>query len=270
MNPVNELYRYLLDLSGGTHLGAALVAGVFAAIMTSIGGLIAVIPGVPKDRRQLDLLVDVGLSFSSGVMIVASFTSLLLPSIESYGFSETLAGFLLGALSIHVANKIIPHEHLIKGYEGPQRIAEKIRTAWLVAVAILIHNLPEGLSIGAASAYSASDGLILGIAIGLQDFPEGSAVAIPILAATGSRLLAAGVASLSGFSEVAMALVAVLAGEASVAALPYLMGFGAGAMVYVVSHEALPESHRAGHEGFATLGFFAGFIVMLALDTMLG
>ncbi len=270
MNPVEVVYKVLADASGGTGLGAAVAASLFAALMTSLGGLLAVLIGVPRSRAHLDLLVDVGLSFSSGVMIVASFTSLLLPSIEAYGFSRTIVGFLLGAIAIHFTNKFLPHEHIIKGYEGPRRVAEKIKTAWLVAVAILIHNLPEGLSIGAASAYSPPHGIILGIAIGLQDFPEGSAVAIPILAATGSRLLALGVSVASGLSEVVMALAAVLAGEASIAALPYLMGFGAGSMVYVVSHEALPESHRAGHEGPATVGFFAGFIVMLLLDTMLG
>jgi len=256
-------------------VAAALLGGLFAASATSLGALAAVL--VPASRMSsasgLALVLDVGMAFSSGVMIVASFTSLLLPAIQLGGLARATAGFIGGAAAIHVINKVVPHEHIVKGYEGPHVHADmkrKLVAAWLVAMAIIIHNIPEGMTIGSAAAYELSKGLAVSIAIGVQDVPEGLAVSLPVLAATGRRGLAVGLGVLSGVSELAVAVPTAALGVAAARMLPYLLGFGAGAMVYVVSHEALPESHRSGHEGKATLGFFAGFLVMLALDSALG
>ncbi|MCE4628158.1 MAG: ZIP family metal transporter [Desulfurococcales archaeon] len=246
---------------------AALMGGV-AALLTSLGGVLVLFLG-PR-RIGTDLLIDLGLGFSSGVMIVASFTSLLLPAIERSGPVLPVAGLVVGATSIHLLNDLVPHEHLVKGYEGPSELRNKLRTAWLVAMAIIIHNIPEGIAIGATSAYSPELAVATGLAIGIQDIPEGLAVALPVYASTGRRLPAVGLAVLSGVSELLVAVPsAVLAGLSSLV-LPFAMGFGAGAMVYVVSHESIPETHRSGHEDKATLAFFAGFILMLLLDTMLG
>ena len=243
----------------------------YAATMTTLGSLPVVAVRAkrrPGDDGILEDLIDVGLGFSSGVMIVASFTSLLLPSIEGGGISIALPGFIAGALAVALVNEVIPHEHIFKGFEGWRWARRKIKAAWLVALAIIIHNFPEGYSIGVSSAYNVVDGVRVGLAIGLQDVPEGLAVALPILAITGSRFLAVLVASLSGLSEVVAAMGAALAFTDS--RLLYLgLSSAAGAMVYVVSHEAIPESHRSGSEKKATVGFFLGFIVMLYLDTVI-
>jgi ZIP family zinc transporter len=219
---------------------------------------------------RLERLLDVGMGFSSGVMIVAAFTSLLLPAMDLAGLLVPLAGFVLGAASIFMVNELFPHEHIVKGYEGPEHLRRKIKAAWLVAIAIVIHNLPEGMAIGVSTVYDTAEGVAVGIAIGTQDFPEGLAVSLPVYASTGSLALAVVIAALSGLSEVATAALAALVAEASVAVLAGALAFASGAMVYVVSHEALPESHRSGHEKPATLGFFAGFIMMLVLDVALG
>ena len=261
--PLEELASRLASLEPWV---AASLLGLLVAGLTSLGGLAAVL--VPAVRREV--MIDVGLGFSSGVMIVASFTSLLLPAIDMGGFYRALAGFLAGVAAVRVLERLTPHQHIVKGVEGPRSLAEKIRAAWLVALAIIIHNFPEGMAVGFSTVADPREGLAVGLAIGLQDVPEGAAVALPLLAAGNSRARALGAAVLSGLSEAATSAAAGLLGQAHAWVLPYALAFAAGAMVYVVSHEAIPESHRSGHEGKATLGFTLGFIVMLWLDTTLG
>jgi len=255
----------LMHLSERGPVWVALVMSGLAMALTSLGGFGVLF--LRGGEERLPLLIDVGLGFSSGVMVAASFTSLLVPAIDSYGALRPLAGVVLGALTVHAVNELVPHEHLVKGYEGPPSGLRKLKAAWLVALAIIIHNLPEGLSIGAASAYSARTGFTVGLAIAIQDIPEGLAVSVPVYASGGSLGRALLYAWLSGLSEMAMAVPAAYLTEVSVRLLPYALGFGAGAMLYVVSHEAIPETHRSGHEGKATLAFFAGLILMAALDT---
>ncbi len=248
-------------------VAVAAVMGGFAALMTSLGSLIVVL----TRGRVSPRLLDVGLGFSSGVMTVASFTSLLLPAVDIAGSVwPPLAGFLAGAATIALLHRLLPHEHpFTEKYEGPEW-GRKLRAAWLVALAIIIHNIPEGMAIGASAAYSAAVGVATGIAIGLQDVPEGLAVSLPVLAATGRVWYSVWIGVLSGLSELAVAVPTALLGTAARRLLPLLLGFGAGAMMYVVSHEALPESHRSGYENEATIGFFAGFILMFLLDSLLG
>ena len=244
----------------------AAILGSFAAFTTSLGGLVILFL-----RREVSpRVLDVGLGFSSGVMTVASFTSLLLPAIDlAKGPTIPLAGFIVGAVAIAMLHRVLPHEHpFAEKYEGPEW-GRKLRAAWLVALAILIHNIPEGMAIGASTAYNIDTGIATGVAIALQDFPEGLAVALPVLAATRRKGLAIAIAVLSGVSELVVAVPTALLGSLAAHSLPFLLGLGAGAMIYVVSHEALPESHRSGYENEATLGFFIGFIVMLLLDTLL-
>ena len=269
---VEALADALLGLAGGDPLRTALVMTLFAAFMTTLGGLL-VVPLRLTGRLSQDKLafwLDVGMGFSSGVMIVASFTSLLLPALEIASPGVVLPSFVLGAIAIHVLNAVIPHEHLVKGYEGPPGFYRKLRAAWLVAMAIILHNLPEGMAIGASSIYDPVEGVLVGLAIGTQDFPEGLAVALPVLASTGRLSTALVVAVFSGLSEVVSGFSVALLALAVPGLLAASLAFAAGAMVYVVSHEALPESHRSGHEKPATLGFFLGFLVMLYLDTQLG
>ncbi len=270
MSLIRGLLEFLLGVAGEDRVLTALVLSIFAASLTTLGSVLVLFIRRPKEIEKSSLILDVGMAFSSGIMTVASFTSLLLPAIELSGIMEPLLGFLVGAMSIYTLNRLIPHEHFIRGYEGPQWGIRKLKAAWLVALAIIIHNLPEGMAIGASTALDPREGGIVGIAIGIQDFPEGLAVALPVAIATGNRLLAVLVGAISGASEILTSLLAVIGGVYSVDLLPFLLGFGAGAMMYVVSHEALPESHRTGHEENATIGFFLGFIVMLYLDSTLG
>jgi len=255
--------------AGGSPIMLALIMSGIAMTLTTLGGLPILFISKPEGDR-FGLLIDLGLGFSSGVMIVASFTSLLLPAMDIGGPARPLAGLLLGAITVHVINNAVPHEHLVKGFEGPREALRKLKAAWLVALAIIIHNIPEGVSIGASSAYNPAVGVVTGLAIGIQDIPEGFAVALPVYASTGRKWYALFLAFLSGLSELVFAVPAALVASYSLALLPLVMGFGAGAMVYVVSHEAIPETHRTGNEDKATLAFFTGFVVMLLLDTLLG
>ncbi len=263
------LVGLVVEASGGSSVLAAFYSSLVAALLTSIGALLIVFVKRPRDMESSSAILDVGMGFSSGVMVVASFTSLLLPAIEVGGVYRALLGFISGALAVYGLNRVIPHEHFVKGYEGPVWGLRKLRSAWLVALAILIHNLPEGLSIGASTVYDVREGVVMGVAIGLQDLPEGLAVSLPVAVVSGSKMLGFLVGVVSGLSEVVTAVLASILGASSAYLLPYILGFGAGAMMYVVSHEALPESHRTGHEGKATLGFFLGFLVMIYLDTTL-
>ncbi len=266
---MNGLLQGVVSLTGGNRVLAAALMSSFAMTMTTLGSFFIFLLKKTYSERGFSLLLDTGMGFSSGVMLVASFTSLLIPAISDYGVWAPLIGFLLGALTVHVVNKLIPHEHFIKGYEGPMRGVRKLKAAWLIAFAVIIHNFPEGIAIGAASAYSIANGIATGIAIGVQDVPEGLAVSLPVYASTGKRGKALFLGFLSGFTEFVMAVIAAFLSSYSIPLLPYTMGFGAGAMVYVVSHEALPETHRTGHENLATLFFMIGFILMLLLDTLI-
>ncbi len=244
----------------------ALLAGGVAALLTSLGAVVAV--PLYWFGGRVDRLLDAGLGFSSGVMLVASFTSLLLPAIESWGVWLPLLGFLLGALVMGLVHRLVPHEHLLKGVvDGPAGLGSKLEAAVLVALAIIIHNLPEGLAIGFASLYDPRAGWLMGLAIGVQDVPEGLAVTLPLLAVSRgwARPLMVGV--LSGVSEWVAAVAAALLGVEEL--LPVLMGFGAGAMIFVTIREAVPEAFRGGYEDVATVGFLAGFSLMLVLDTLL-
>jgi len=243
----------------------ALVLGLIPALMTSLGGLAGLI-GVRGREEHL----DVGLGFSAGVMVVASFTSLLLPAIELGGVSLVTVGFLAGVALIVLLDRIIPHEHLLKGYEGPLFMRDRMKHVWLVTMAILIHNLPEGLAVGSSSVVSSSVGLATAIAIGIQDIPEGFAVSFPIAIAGKSKKRALGISALSGLSETLMAVMAALLSSTTTSLLVLTLSLAAGSMIYVVSHEVIPETHRYGHESLSTLGFMSGFIVMLWLDTILG
>ncbi|MEB3755522.1 MAG: ZIP family metal transporter [Desulfurococcales archaeon] len=258
------------NISGGNPVILALIMSSIAAMLTTIGALPILYIGRKGTGKRLDLILDIGLGFSSGVMIVASFTSLLLPAIDLSGFIKPSIGFMIGAGTIWSINKLVPHEHFIKGYEGPKSMLSKTKTAWLVATAIIIHNLPEGMAIGLSAVYSLGLGIATGLAIGFQDIPEGLAVALPVALITGSAWKGVFYGMLSGLSEVVLAIPAAYIGIKGLWMMPYLLGFGSGAMVYVVSHEALPESHRTGHENEATLGFFIGFLLMLYLDTVFG
>lgn len=241
----------------------ALVLGLIPAFLTSIGGVMGLI-GVRGSEKHLDL----GLGFSAGIMTVTSFTSLLLPAIKIEGFSTVFAGFVSGVILVVVLNKFIPHEHLMKGYEGPAATKARIERVWLLVFAILIHNIPEGLAVGSASGVGLSEGLLTALAIGLQDAPEGFAVSFPIATATKNVRKALLIAVLSGLSETLMSVAVAHVATSSTTLLALTLSLAGGSMIYVVSHEVIPETHRHGHERLSTVGFLTGFLTMLWLDTM--
>ncbi|ABL79174.1 ZIP family metal transporter [Thermofilum pendens] len=243
---------------------ASLAMGLFVAFTTSLGA-VPVLFG-KKAWRHFTL----ALSFSAGVMLVSSFTSLILPALEATrSFALVSSGILLGVLAIMAVDRLVPHEHLLKGYEGPPEGRRLLKKSWLIALAVIIHNIPEGLAVGTSIAYSVPLGVATGLAIGLQDIPEGFAVAFPMAQVAGPRKgLAYGV--LSGLSETLMAVLGAYFFTVFSALLPIGMSFSGGAMLYVTVKEVVPEIYREqSGEYAATAGFLLGFLLMLFLDSML-
>lgn len=258
----------------------ALLAGTFTWGVTLIGaGLVWFVKSI--ERRLLDAM----LGFAAGVMIAASFWSLLSPAIELAEQSSPLPawlvvtiGFLVGGLSLFGIDRILPHLHP----DLPMDQAEGLHTSWkrsvLLVLAITLHNIPEGLAVGVAfgalgAGYpgaSLAGAIALAIGIGLQNFPEGAAVALPLRREGLPRWQAFLAGQASALVEpVAAVLGAWLVTSVSVL-LPYALAFAAGAMIFVVIEELVPESQTGGFSDIATLGTLAGFTVMMILDVALG
>ncbi|TJZ77632.1 ZIP family metal transporter [Chitiniphilus eburneus] len=258
---------------GGPAMSGALVGGLVAAAATALGTLPVLLSQRLSERTQ-----DTLFGFGAGVMLAASAFSLVVPGIaaaESLGAGPWQAGsivgasILLGGALLLLLDRLLPHEHFIKGVEGPQALA--LRRAWLFVFAIALHNLPEGLAIGVAFAGTdptSAGALATGIAI--QDVPEGLVVAAALLAVGYSRALSVGLGMASGLVEPVGAVFGAAVVSHSAALLPWGLGFAAGAMLFVISHEIIPESHRKGHEVYATGGLMVGFVIMMVLDTALG
>lgn len=240
------------------------LGGLVITFLNAVGALLVLL--WPKPPSQA---VNAMLGFAAGVMLTASFTSLILPGIEEGGLFPVVVGIALGALFLTVADRVVPHLHLERGREGLH--GERLRAVWLFILAITLHNLPEGLAVGVGlGSGDLARGLQLVLAIGLQNIPEGLAVAASALSAgMGSTFYAGIVGIRAGLVEIPMAVLGALAVEVARPLLPYAMGFAAGAMLYVISDEIIPETHRQGHERLATLGFLLGAVAMLALDVAL-
>ncbi len=266
-NFIQNLADWMLSVSNGEIMWVAFYAGLFVAIMTSLGAMVAIFA-----RRIPEEGVDFSLSFAAGVMIVASFTSLILPAIESTdSFAPAGIGIALGVLLIYAIDRLLPHEHLVKGYEGPKSMKNRLRKVWLLVIAVIIHNLPEGMAVGTSLVYNLEVGLVTAIAIGIQDFPEGTVVSLPLATLQKKRLQPILMGILSGFAEMAMVLLGAYFFTLFSWLLPYGLGMAGGAMLYVTVKEMIPEIYESEkNETLVTLGFFAGFYVMLLLDSMLG
>lgn len=250
-----------------------LMGGMVAAIATTLGAAPAV-AGKRMSQRTSDMM----LGFAAGVMLSAAYFSLILPGIaiaeESSGsvwIAATIAavGVALGAGFVAFLNQSIPHEHFKSGPEGGADHA-KVARIWLFVIAIAIHNFPEGLSIGVAFGVGQANGLSVMTGISLQDIPEGLAVAVALIGLGYSRLRAVYVTALTGLVEPVGALLGVVAVSVSSALLPWGLTFAAGAMLYVISHEIVPETHRSGHQNWATAGLIFGLVLMMFLDVTLG
>ena len=254
----------------------ALIGGSVAALATALGTL-----PVLFSQRLSDRVQDTLLGFGAGVMLAASAFSLIIPGLNAakeiglFGGGSWAAGgviataLLLGAGTLMLIDQVLPHEHFIKGREGQS--AGKLRRTWLFVFAIILHNLPEGLAIGVG--YAGNDPVrayALATGISIQDIPEGLVIAVALLTAGYGRLLSVGIGVVSGLVEPIGAVLGAGIVSHSAVLLPWGLGFAAGAMLFVISHEIIPESHRKGHEKFATAGLMIGFVLMMLLDTALG
>jgi len=240
-------------------LGSA--ASLIAGLATGAGAL-----PVLFVRKVSDKLLDVMLGFSAGVMLAATFFSLLIPSISLGSIWIAILGIVLGAAALHLADRLIPHFHPALGTEGPSSRLSKV---WLFALAITIHNFPEGLAVGVSfGTGDIAAGLVVAIAIGLQNMPEGLAVALPLLREGYTRRKSLWYGTLTGLIEPVGGILGVALVSVFHTVLPWALAFAAGAMIFVVSDEIIPESHRKGFEREATFGLIAGFIVMMLLDNL--
>jgi ZIP family zinc transporter len=245
------------------------LASFLAGLMTAAGAL-PVLFGRSVSQRWNDVL----LGFAAGVMLAASFLSLIIPGVEAakliYGGARlaaliAVAGVLLGAAFVALLNEWIPHEHFFQGRQGPMPGA--LARIWLFVLAITIHNLPEGLAVGVGfGGGDMARGTTLAIGIGLQNAPEGLAVALALLSCGYTKNYAFGIAGLTGLVEPVAGLLGAYAVSLSQLVLPWALTFAAGAMIYVISHEIIPDTHRHGFENEATAGVAVGLVVMMFLD----
>jgi ZIP family zinc transporter len=258
-NRVNLHYAFLGGLSG------------FGA--TALGAIVAIVLRDITARTQ-----DIMLGFAAGMMLAASSFSLILPGIESaqsicdnklLAACVVVLGLGLGVALMIGLERFVPHEHLESGRKGPE--AQRFNRVWLFVLAITLHNLPEGMAIGVSFANGDMKvGLPLTTAIAIQDVPEGLAVALALRVTGICAMRAALIAVGSGLMEPLGSLVGLGISTGFALGYPVALGLAAGAMIFVVSHEVIPETHRNGHEMPATLGLMLGFGVMMFLDTALG
>lgn len=244
---------------------------LLAALGTLATGLATGVGALPTlvTVRIGDKFLDGMLGFAAGVMLAATSFSLLIPAIEAGGVWVTVAGVLIGAAFVALMDRVVPHIHFISGAEGPPSATLKRIT--LLILAITIHNFPEGLAVGVGfGGGNVQVAVALAIAIGLQNMPEGLAVALPLVREGYSRWKAVFYALLSGLVEPIGGVIG--AGLISVAQplLPWGLSFAAGAMLYVVSEEMIPETHRKGFAKVGTTGLLVGFVVMMVLDNLFG
>lgn len=263
--------------SGLNPILQALLATLFTWGLTALGAA-----GVFFHRSVNKKLLDGFLGFAAGVMIAASFWSLLAPAIEMAAddplpaWIPAAVGFLVGAIFLFSLDKVLPHLHL--GF--PMSEKEGLKTSWhrsiLLILAITLHNIPEGLAVGVAfGAVAANMGstlpeaIALAIGIGLQNFPEGLAVSMPLRREGFSRLKSFWFGQLSGVVEPIAGVIG--AGIVIIARplLPYALSFAAGAMIFVVVEELIPESQHGGNTDIATMGAISGFLIMMVLDVAL-
>ena len=222
------------------------------------------------------------LGFASGVMVAASVWSLLIPAMDmsshlgKFAFAPAAVGFLTGVAFLLAMDRVIPHLHL--GNAQPEGPKSRLQRTTLLMLAVTLHNFPEGAAAGAAYAgvlsgsgqISMAGALALSIGIAIQNFPEGIIISFPLRSAGAGRLKAFTAGMLSGIVEPAGAALAILLASQISGVLPYLLAFAAGAMIYVVVEELIPEASEGEHSNTATIGFAVGFAVMMALDGALG
>jgi ZIP family zinc transporter len=284
-----ELYKWFIQQGP---VMQALYAGLFTWGFTAIGAALVFLFKT-SNRKAL----DISLGFTGGVMIAASFWSLLAPSIayvemqNEMGFSDSpswfapAVGFFLGAVFLFGLDKIIPHLHIFAKREEAEGVETNWRKTILLVLAIALHNIPEGLAVGVAfgalanpellgmeghSVFTIGSAIALAIGIGIQNFPEGFAVSMPLRRQGLSRWKSWKWGQLSAIVEPVFAVIGAAIVMQVLPILPYALAFAAGAMIYVVVEEVIPETQRDKYTDVATLGFIGGFVLMMSLDVALG
>src|SRR5690554_4329982 len=277
MSQMDGAVELFVRIAGPNPVVQGLVAGLVISFMNLMGALLVLVWRNPS-RRAL----DGALGFAAGVMLTASFTSLILPGIEVGGLTPVVIGLALGVLFLDRADSWVPHVHfLVTGRARPDAAQEAgvdagsrsgMSGVLLFIVAITIHNMPEGLAVGVGiGSGELGAALALMFAIGIQNIPEGLAVAVAARnAGMGSLWYAAFTGIRAGVVEVPLAVFGAWAVTVAAPLLPYAMGFAAGAMLFVILDEIVPETHAKGNERIATMGTMVGVIVMLVLDIALG
>jgi ZIP family zinc transporter len=284
-----ELYKWFIVQ---TPVMQALYAGLFTWGLTALGAALVFLFN-SSNRKALDM----SLGFTGGVMIAASFWSLLSPAIayvemqNEMGISDSPSwlapaiGFFLGASFLFVLDKIIPHLHIFAKREEAEGVETNWRKTVLLVLAIALHNIPEGLAVGVAfgalanpeilgleghSVFTMGSAIALAIGIGIQNFPEGFAVSMPLRRQGLSKWKSWKWGQLSAIVEPVFAVIGAAIVMQVLPILPYALSFAAGAMIFIVVEEVIPESQRGGNTDLATMGLIAGFIVMMVLDVALG
>ena len=222
------------------------------------------------------------LGFASGVMVAASVWSLLIPAMEmeegmgKWAALPAAAGFLLGMAFLLLIDEVTPHLHV--GSNAPEGLRSRLSRTAMLALAVTIHNLPEGMAVGVvfagaeegAAQMSLTGALAVAIGIAIQNVPEGAIISMPMRAEGNSRWRAFAIGSLSGAVEPLGGLVVVLLASLMMPVLPYMLAFAAGAMFYVVVEELIPEASEGEHSNVSTIGFAIGFVLMMVLDVVMG
>lgn len=256
--------------------------GIVAGIALPFAGTVAGSACVFMMRHNMSAPLQKGLTgFAAGVMVAASVWSLLIPSIQMSGGGAAsvvpaTVGFLAGMLFLLLLDVIVPHQHIESAVsEGPR--THLSRTSKLV-FAVTLHNIPEGMAVGVALAAAMEHNahmpmaaaLALSAGIAIQNFPEGAIVSMPLHSAGNSRFKSFVIGSLSGIVEPVGAILTILLASLVLPVLPYLLAFAAGAMMYVVVEELIPETQQGEHSNVGTIGFAIGFVLMMILDVLLG